>query len=228
MSASEPSIAVVLPAYNESRTIGALVSKLRERCLHVIVVDDGSEDQTSKFAHSAGAHVIKLDRNRGLGQASRIGLAEAIRLGYQIVATMDADGQHLPEELEPLVKSVAQGYDAAFAFRARNLHLMPFWRRLLNAGTRIIMRIITGRTLRDPLCGFRAFSSRCLRRLELRGDGHELVPGVAINAILLGMRVREVPITCVYDSKPVHYRLSDFFRAFRLYAYFLAHRILHR
>jgi len=226
--ASGPSIAVVLPAYNESRTIGVIVRKLRQRSLHVIVVDDGSDDQTSSLAEAAGAHVIRLNRNGGLGQASRVGLGEALRLGFQIVATMDADGQHLTEELEPLVRSVAEGSDAAFGCRAHNLQLMPFWRRLLNAGTRIIIRVVAGRALRDPLCGFRAFSSRALRRLELRGNGHELVPGVAINAVLLGMNLREIPVTCVYDPKPTHYRLSDFLRALRLYAYFFVGRVLNR
>ena len=104
-----PAVAVVIPAYNESRFIGSTVLKAREYAQCVIVVDDGSTDGTAGMAETAGAFVFRHECNQGKGTALNTGLRAARELGARAVVTLDADGQHLPEEMNRLLAPVLEG-----------------------------------------------------------------------------------------------------------------------
>jgi len=214
-------LCVVMPAYNEAQRIDKVIKRLKNNTNNIIVIDDGSTDNTAEVAELAGAEVFKNRQNRGPGYATRRGLLIAYKRGADITATMDSDGQHLPEELPRILSKAQEGYDVVFSYREYDKSKMPWIRRILNLGTNLIVKTITGKKLKDPLCGFRAFSRKAIEQLELYHDGHPFVPGVAINTMLLGLPYAEVPITCVYNEKPAIYKPSDFFKAFTVYLHYL-------
>ncbi len=213
---------IVIPAYNEAPRIEDVVTRVKPMTQEVIVVDDGSEDNTAELARRAGATVFRTPSNHGLGHATRIGILLAYNKGADYVLTMDADGQHLPEEA-PILLSARSKVDIVFG--CRDTQRMPFLRRVLNSGTKLIVRLITGMEVNDPLCGFRVYSRNAIEQLELRHDGHPFIPGVAINALLLRLPTLEVKVSTVYVDKSPTYHLLDFFRAFGVYLHFLNMRL---
>ena len=101
------SVLVVVPALDEEATVGHVVARLRAARFDCLVVDDGSADATARVAADAGAHVVRLPVNLGVGGALRCGFRYAVDHGYQMVVQCDADGQHLPEEIDALLDAQA-------------------------------------------------------------------------------------------------------------------------
>lgn len=116
MTLSGISITVVIPAYNEEKTIGGIVEELKQHGYDVLVIDDGSVDNTTKVAKEAGAKVIRHSTNRGYIEALRTGFKEA---SGDIIITMDADGQHQVKDIPKLVKPILEG-EADLVMGARN------------------------------------------------------------------------------------------------------------
>lgn len=153
-------VLVVVPAFNEAESLGSVVSRIREIGFQVVVVDDGSEDQTSDVARAAGARVLTLPINLGVGGALQCGFRYAIENGYQVVVQCDADGQHSPDHISSLVQALTEsGASLVIGSRFRSLDnkLMP------SAVRRIPMRLMaaiasraTGTTITDATSGFRA------------------------------------------------------------------------
>src|SRR5437867_13232557 len=134
--------AAVIPAYEDEKHIGDIVSRTREQLDHVLVIDDGSTDQTAQRAREAGAEVIVHDQNRGKGEAIKTGLAHwfaaanpSSGLDRQIVwvSLLDSDGQHLPEEIDRFMTAAAAAAQPSFFIgtRMNNLAGMPFIRRVV-------------------------------------------------------------------------------------------------
>lgn len=217
---------MIIPAYNEEGRVGKVVERAKAFSQLVVVVDDGSKDSTADEAAKAGAIVIKLRENRGVGHATRVGMAHALRHGADILVTLDADGQHLPEEIPKLLEAIRKGYDVVLSYRWFGKESMPFLRRLLNDGTNFIVWLITRKRVRDALCGYRAFTRRAITELKLLGEGYSFVPGVAIEVVMSRLRWTEVPIACVYGvGKQASYNPVEFVKAFATYARLLAKRL---
>jgi glycosyltransferase involved in cell wall biosynthesis len=193
-------ILVVIPAYNEAENVGAVVSRVPDRVcgLHtvVLVVDDGSSDGTVDAAQAAGAHVARHVQNRGGGAALRTGYALAEEAGASLVVTLDADGQHLPEEMTRLVRPIAAGRaDAVNGSRTLGSADPNTFSREL--GLRVFNRVLTTVTrteITDCSSGYRAIKSEHLAKLELRQEQFHASEWL-IEAIKRGLRLEEVPIT---------------------------------
>src|SRR5213596_3500747 len=126
--------AAVIPAYQDEKHIGDIVRRTCERLDHVLVVDDGSSDNTAQRAREAGAEVIVHDQNRGKGEAIKTGLGHCLDREVTWVSLLDSDGQHLPEEIDRFIAAAATATRPSFFIsnRMNDLARMPFIRRVAN------------------------------------------------------------------------------------------------
>jgi glycosyltransferase involved in cell wall biosynthesis len=156
----------VIPCCNEEATIGSVVLKTKRFVNHVLVVDDGSKDETKKVAKDAGATVISHKKNRGKGAAIRTGFQYALDNDFDYVVTIDGDGQHNPLEIPALLDNVINnGHDVSIGYRVGNDTEMPMWRRV---GKRVLdytTSMGTGGFVTDSQCGFRAFNRKAVEAI---------------------------------------------------------------
>jgi len=165
-------IAVIIPAYNEEKTVAGIVRQAKKYADKVVVVDDASKDKTANNARLAGAEVIRHARNAGLGSAIRTGLKYALRAKADIAITLDADGQHDPEDIPKFLKKISEGYD--FVLGERSLHAYPFRKKLGNFLLTHATNFVSGTELRDTESGFRAFSRKALQSIQLKAERYEI------------------------------------------------------
>jgi glycosyltransferase involved in cell wall biosynthesis len=207
-------VAAIVPAYEAARSVGDVVSGLRRQPPWtadpdlVIVVDDGSTDATSDVARSAGAHVLRHDRNRGKGAALRTGFRRALELGATLAVTVDADGQHLPEEASRLAL-LPDGEDA-LVLGVRDLVRdgAPKPNRFSNGISNFFLSYFTGRTLNDTQCGLRRYP--LARTLALGGtdDGYAFEAETVLRAARSRLPIVEVPVRVHYP--PEEERVTHF------------------
>ncbi len=194
-----PAVVVVLPAHDEADNVGAVLAAMPAlacgRRVAALVVDDGSRDATATRAREGGALVVTTVK-RGGGAALRLGFDIARELGAEIVVSMDADGQHLPEELEAVVRPVAAG-DVDLVIGSRLLGRRERDSRLRLLGIHVfntVIRVLAGLRVSDCSSGYRALRASTLERLLLRQDQFHTAE-LIIEAARRGLRVAEVPIT---------------------------------
>jgi glycosyltransferase involved in cell wall biosynthesis len=177
-------VAIIVPALNESATIGAVVARVGEFG-RALVVDDGSTDTTAAVARAAGAEVVRHASNRGYDAALNSGFARAAELGCAYLITIDADGQHDPAQLRDMIRYLDGGYQMVLGVRARS---QRFSERMFALCARRLWSIS------DPLCGMKAYT------LELyqRAGGFDTVGSIgcelAVRSKLGGARTIEMPI----------------------------------
>jgi glycosyltransferase involved in cell wall biosynthesis len=197
--------AAVIPAYNEEKTIKKVVEDTLGYVDKVIVVDDGSRDNTSELARKTEAHVITLDKNVGKAGALKRGFAETH--GYDIVVMLDGDLQHCPDEIPRLVECIKEGYDLCIGSRFMgDTRSMPTSNRISNWSASILLGILGGRRIRDPQSGFRALSKRALDSLELPAQRYSIEHIMVVEAARKRFKIKEVPISCVYGEEKSHVR----------------------
>lgn len=197
-------IVVVIPAYNEERFIGSVALKARQHASKVIVVDDGSSDCTAEVAAGSGAVVVKHTRNRGKAAALNTGFQLARRYDPKVVITLDADGQHLPEELETIAAPVLDGQaDIVIGSRYINhTSRVPRHRRMGHTAFNLLTEFTSGVKSTDSQSGFRAFSPTALKKIAFHSNGFSVESEMQFIAHELGLRVLEVPITIRYMDRP--------------------------
>jgi glycosyltransferase involved in cell wall biosynthesis len=197
-------IVVVIPSYNEERFIGSVVLKLLRYPVQVIVVDDGSSDETGAVAAAAGAMVVRQVMNQGKGAALNAGFIKARDLNPSVIVVIDADGQHLPEELPLVVQPVVDG-TADIVIGSRYLdHVsqVPAHRVLGHLLFRWLTSIASGITIGDTQSGYRAFSPRAFAQINFHSRGFSVESEMQFMAHEHGLRVTEVPITIRYPDPP--------------------------
>jgi glycosyltransferase involved in cell wall biosynthesis len=212
-------IAVVIPAYNAGRTITELIQRVREFVdrKDVVVIDDGSQDETSQLALLAGATVLMHDGNKGKGEALKTGFGFVLAHDYSAVITMDADLQHAPDSIPDFIRRAQSFSGMLIGTRERNLKIMPFARWLTNHLTSVIVSILSGATIRDSQSGYRLIPVEVLRELQLKSSKYDLESEILIKAARKGFGIGEVPISTIYpDGKSFINPLVDTGRFIRL------------
>ncbi len=202
-------ITIIIPAYNEARRIGDVLSKIPEFVDEVVVVDDGSSDNTYEVAKSYGINAIRLKQNQGKGTAMRAGVENS---DGDIIVFIDADGQHRPEEIIKLVEPIVND-EADFVIGARKIERQgkrPLHRRLSNIITTRLLRLKLGEYIYDTQSGFRAIRREFMPEIETKR--YEVETEVLIKAVRKGARVKEVPVSMIYGLETGHFRLGDIFR----------------
>jgi len=188
---------IVIPAYNEERSIGGVLDALKhEGYRQIIVANDGSNDRTAEIARSKGAVVITHERNRGLGAALRSGLEDARRRGAEAAVTFDADGQHDPKTIQELLAALGE---ADLVIGVRDRAEMPLNKRVGNFGLDLITHLLGG-PLIDSQSGFRAFNRRALEKIKIRSDRYEVSSEIMIQSKEKGLKVKGVPIRGIFTS----------------------------
>lgn len=195
----------LVPAYQAAETVGEVVRGLLRHVPWVLVVDDGSKDETAGRAAEAGAEVLRLPVNVGKGSADRAGLARLLDSDATHICFVDADGQHDPEDLPKLLAAARQGDDFVIGSRMACPEDAPRVRYRTNEiGSRILTRM-TGLEVEDGQSGFRVIASDLLRRLRLSARGYLIETEMLLKAAPHLTRFRHVPVRVVYGG-PSHYR----------------------
>ncbi len=161
-------IVTIIPAYNEERRgkIYSVIKSTKKYADKVIVIDDGSTDNTSKIAKRAGAKVIRYKINQGLSYATHLGIKEALKGRKDvIIIILDADGQHNPKHIPEFVSKIEKGYD--YVYGKRNISNYPLIRRIGNFGLSTLTNLLCPTKIKDTECGYRAFTSRAAKKIKL-------------------------------------------------------------
>jgi glycosyltransferase involved in cell wall biosynthesis len=195
--------AAVIPAYQDEKHIGDIVRRTRERLDYVLVVDDGSTDQTAQRAREAGAEVIVHNQNRGKGEAIKTGLGHWLGREVTWVSLLDSDGQHLPEEIDRFLTAAACATQPTFLIgnRMNDLTGMPFIRRVVNRYMSSQISRLCGQNIPDTQCGFRMVGRHLVPELLSGGNRFEYETEVLIIASRKGYRIESIPITTVYSDQ---------------------------
>jgi glycosyltransferase involved in cell wall biosynthesis len=206
ISDTENGIVCVIPAFNEEVSIGSVVLEARKHCEHVIVVNDGSNDKTSEIARLAGAEIIDMPKNTGKANALLTGLRHAGTNGFKVIVTMDGDGQHDPGQISPLAAPILSG-EADLVIGSRFLgsgHQIPTYRK---AGQKVLNGLTNAACeleITDSQSGFRALSKTAIANLDFHSKGYNIESDMICNFAERGLRVREIPITAIYDVPNKH------------------------
>lgn len=202
-------VCVVIPAYNEATVIGEVVKSAREVFLKskraydidIVVVNDGSKDETANEAKKGGAIVINHILNSGAGSATLTGLAYARQHNYDIAATMDADGQHAPDDVLEGIKSIDQGNaDLLIGSRLIDSRGMSKIKVLGNKGLSLFTYLLFGINVTDSQSGLRIFSKRAIDGLQWKSTGYEFCSEMIWRAKQARMNVSEYPIKAIYTD----------------------------
>ena len=203
-------VIVAMPAYNEERYIGTMVLKARRYADEVIVIDDGSSDDTAEISQLAGATVIRHSQNKGKGAAVQRILNEVRKKDADVLILLDADSQHNADEIPRLIDPVLNGYDMVIGTREGVKQNIPFYRRI---GQKILLqstRTLTKKKLTDSESGFRALSRKAVAGLDLSQNGFAVESEMIAVAEEQGLKMAEVPISVKYTKdgstlKPVRH-----------------------
>lgn len=186
-------VAVAIPAYDAVHSVGSVVARTRAVIEDVLVVDDGSIDGTAQAARSAGAEVHVFPENRGKGAALSVAFAILFSRGFTCVVTIDADGQHLPEEI-PRLLAAASGADLVLGTRDHLFAEMGTLRRLSNRLSSRAISWAAGQAISDVQTGFRLYTRELIDRTGFPEPGFEAESAVVVRAARRGLRVTTTPI----------------------------------
>jgi glycosyltransferase involved in cell wall biosynthesis len=201
------SYAAAIPAFDAAPSVGDVVRRTLPILSHVLVVDDGSTDVTAGEARKAGAEVYRFAANRGKGAALLVAFEMLFARGVEGVVTLDADGQHLPEEI-PRLLDVAVGADLVLGTREHHFGAMSALRRVSNRLSSRAISIAAGRRLYDVQTGFRFYSHHLFMTTGFPEERFDAESAVVVRAARLGLRIATVPVRLAFaDGRTVsHYR----------------------
>ncbi|TKD12879.1 glycosyltransferase family 2 protein [Polyangium fumosum] len=201
----------IIPAYQAARTVAEVVGATRALWPEpsaVFVVDDGSTDGTADLARAAGATVLAHPNNRGKGAALRTGMMHALRRGFDVAVTLDADAQHPPAEAHRI--AFVDPDPRALVLGVRDLVRAgaPRANQMSNRISNFFLSLFSGRPLADTQCGLRRYPLQTTLSLGARDDGYAFEAEIILRAIAAGVRIVEVPMDVVYP--PEHERITHF------------------
>ena len=200
---NRPQVVALIPAWNEAKRISPII---RGACAHlpVLVVDDGSTDQTATIAEGAGAFVMRHSLNLGKGEALKTGFAWAMERNYEAVLTLDADGQHDPNEIPSFLDAHRQ-QEGELIIGLRDWRKMPFPRRYTNPFGSWMLSKVLGVPVLDSQSGYRLYTRRYLEEADLTRSGFDLETEAIIQAAIRGLSVGWIRIRTVYDVGEISY-----------------------
>lgn len=214
------SICILIPAYNEAKNIGRLVGQLRSKGLDVVVVDDGSADETSRMARDAGAMVLVNARNQGKGYSLQRGFAHVVNNNYDALITMDGDGQHTLDDVDKFVALFrAERPDIICGNRMADPQGMPFVRLATNRIMSWLISLVCRQRVADSQCGYRLIRTEVLRNIRLSASNFEIESEVLIKAAKKRFRIVSVPVRTIYAGEKS--RINPFFDTVKFIAYII-------
>lgn len=193
---------VVIPAYHEATVIQEVITDIRNTGYHnIIVIDDGSVDDTFEKARATGVTVLRHKLNRGKGAATKTGIEAAKLLGADIIVTMDGDGQHNPADIVRLIEPILKDHcDVALGTRLKNPAGMPWYKILANHIGNAVTWYLYGLYVTDSQSGFRAYSRHATELINTRTDRYEYDSEVIREIYTYKLKYQEVPIEVRYTE----------------------------
>ncbi len=188
----------VVPAFNESGNIGAIIKKIKKYVQNVVVVDDGSSDSTCGAASGAGAAVLRHMINLGKGAALKTGCDYAVSSGAEFIVVLDADAQHDPDEI-PLFIEKLKEYDIVFGYRKLSGD-MPFIKRFGNWFISEAIRILYNIRLFDSQSGYRAFSTETYQKIRWSVSDYSMESEMIARAGRYRLKYAQIPIKTIYSN----------------------------
>ena len=187
---------VVLPAYNEGTKIKNIINNVKNYCKNIVIVDDGSRDETVNQARIAGVTVIEHIVNLGKGATLRTGCDYAINQGAKNIVVMDSDGQHDASDIPRFFESLKK-HDIVYSYRqgsGRQPGVLKFGNNFINSS----LKLLFGTNIRDSQCGFRAFTAQAYQKIKWKATDYYMETEMIIRASRNKLKYKQVPIDLIY------------------------------
>jgi glycosyltransferase involved in cell wall biosynthesis len=223
-------VIVTIPAYNEAKTIGILINRIKKVMqksrykYKILVVDDCSKDKTAKIAKESGAVVYSHPKNYGLAETFRTEIEKSLQLNADVIVHIDADLQYKPEEIPSLIGEIENGYDLVLGSRFKGkIESMPWVNRLGNIAFSRVVSQMAEMKISDAQTGFRAFTRNFAKKIVIRSD-HTYTQEQIIRAVKNKYKIKEIPIYFAKRngksrliSNPFSYALRAWINILRIY-----------
>jgi glycosyltransferase involved in cell wall biosynthesis len=199
-------LAIVIPAYNESSVIADVLKNLPKKidCIDLIipiVIDDGSTDDTFEVAKKNTKHVLRHIVNLGVGAATQTGFGAAKKLGADIIVTVDADGQHCPNDIKKVISPILAGNaDVVIGTRMLDSKGMPFIKIFGNWAMNILTLLVFHKWSSDTQSGMRAFNTKAIKKMRFHSIGYEICSEMIGEIKRNNLRLVEIPIKVIYTN----------------------------
>jgi UDP-N-acetylglucosamine---dolichyl-phosphate N-acetylglucosaminyltransferase len=195
-------IFIVIPAFNEELIIREVVNDIRKKGYsRIIIVDDGSQDNTFEEAQSAGVIALRHKINRGKGAATKTGIEAAKLLEADVIVTMDGDGQHDPKDITKLINPIILGKkDVVLGTRLKNPEGMPFYKIVQNYIANALTWYLFGLWVSDSQSGFRAYSKKAADLIDTKYDRYEYDSEIVREIYINKLKYQEIPIKVRYTK----------------------------
>ena len=201
-------VSVIIPSFNVEKSLHEVVKRIPKNVFEVIIVDDGSTDGTGIVAKKTGAKVLTHEINCGKGRAMRTGINEA---KGDIIVFLDADLQHMPEDIDKLIKPIRMGeIDITVGSRLLgDISSMPLVRKFSNKISSALIRLFFGVNIKDTQSGYRAIKKEFLKKMDLESERYNIETEILYYVGKLRMKVKEVPIKTIYGDEKSHFTAID-------------------
>jgi len=194
-------VLIIIPAYNEEKKIRKVIEKCLKYSKYVLAIDDGSKDNTLREIKKTKAIYLLNKLNKGKGYSLRRGFKYAIKNKFEIVVTLDADGQHEPKFIPKLVKGIEQGYDIVIGTRRKRNSSMPKIRRASNFVLSLVFSVASRTWIKDTQSGYRAIKVKVLKGLSLKTTRYETESEILMKLGRRGAKFGKVIIPVIYRDE---------------------------
>ena len=210
-------LCAVIPAYNSETTISEVVKRTRAEIDRVVVIDDGSTDDTARLAKGAGADVLRVPKNRGKGNALRLAFCHALKKKLDAIITLDADLQHDPSDIPKFIKHyLTTGSRIVIGSRLTDKEKIPRIRYTVNRIGTYTFSWLINQPVEDSQCGFRLYDRLVIGNFQILNDGFEAEADLLLRAGKRGYKIGFVPIKTIYfpdrQSRSYYRPVKDTFR----------------
>lgn len=195
-------VRVLIPAYNEANAIGEVIDKVKSKGLTLLVVDDGSSDNTAEIAISKKVDVLRHTTNLGKGASLKDGFNDTLKGDYESVLVLDGDGQHDPGEIPNFLKKMREsGADIVVGNRMNDIQSMPLKRKLTNKFMSYLISKIAKQEIPDTQCGYRMIKTKVLKDIKISTSKYEIESEILLKAAKKGYKIQSVPIKTIYKGQ---------------------------
>lgn len=191
----------IIPAYNEEKNISIVIEKCKKYVDKIMVIDDGSTDNTAAIARESGADTIINKENIGKTDSLKRGFKKGLEEGAEIFMLLDADGQHNPQEIPLFIDKIKEGYDLVIGARKFQPKFMPFIRIFANTTSSYLVSLISGIRIKDSQSGYRAVKREIIERISITSTRYQSDTEMIVKAAKCGFKIGFVPISTIYHPE---------------------------
>jgi glycosyltransferase involved in cell wall biosynthesis len=190
---------IIIPAYNEGKRIGTVIDKTKEYVQNIVVVDDGSKDNTIEVAKEKGVFVLEHLLNMGKGTALKTGCEFVLEKGAKVIIAVDADGQHDPAEIPNFINTIKEENDIVFGYRKMTKE-MPGVLKFGNWFIGKMMSLLFKIDLKDTQCGYRAFTADAYKKIAWEAQNYDVESEMIVKVGKKKLKYKEIPIQTIYSD----------------------------